>query len=424
MHSLIWSSSHKTFFMKMSSTVRLRCHTPGKQYGGKKGGCGSAIKIGIQADMITVIYSDLKVGTFRWYPKAAKNRLMPDKLRLLPNRSGSYSRAVIKRGSAAPKSMDDTTNKFSVGNWSVAVTLGGYEKEQSLRRTLMPSRLASAKDALYTDSATLIVSCGYWDNTIKVHSTDAWKLECADDGGHYGCIRCLAVTDDGAFMVSGGQDCTCRVWIIDHPDLAVSLADGYTQTALGHSAYGEQILYCSHVLWGHENPVSCVEVSSELDVVVSGALDGRICAHSLRRGEFIRSFKPVTKATSAPSAVYRMALDKQGRLVTYMGDGTLQSYTINGICMCVVDAQEAINDMKITGEVLISGGDRCHVYIRDLASLKILSGLDLNRHGPIRSISLTPEDLNPTPQHLFIGSDDGMISIVDREEIKAATGGR
>ena len=83
-----------------------------------------------------------------------------------------------------------------------------------------------------------------------------------------------------------------------------------------------------------------------------------------------------------------------------------------------------IHDMVITGEVLITGGDRCHVYIRDLVTLKILSGLDLHRHGPIRSICLTPDELNPSPQHLFIGSDDGMISIVDREDILVVTGGR
>jgi WD40 repeat protein len=90
---------------------------------------------------------------------------------------------------------------------------------------------------------------------------------------------------------------------------------------------------------------------------------------------------------------------------------------INGVELCSADAGERIHDMKISGEVLVTGGDRCHVYIRDLTSLKILSGLDLSRHGPIRSISLTPDELNPLPQHLFIGSDDGMISIVDREEI-------
>jgi WD40 repeat protein len=401
----------------MSSTVRLKCHTPAKQYGGKKGGCGSVIKIHVHADTLTVIYSDLKVGTFKWAPKSTTNRLKPDKLRTLPNRAVSNSRSVIKRGSAAPQTMDDSGNQLSVGNWSFALTVGGYEKEHLRRKTVMPSRLASAKDALYTEAASLIVSCGYWDNTLKVHSTDAWRLECSETGGHRGPIRCLAVGSDGGLMVTGGEDCTCRVWVVDHPDMAIALSDGYVQTALGQSTDGDQVLSCCHVLWGHNTPITCLDLSSDIDVTVSGSVGGKVCLHTIRRGEFVRSIEPNPGTPGIP--VSKLALDHHGRMVVHMGDGGLHTYTINGVCICSADAGERIHDMKITGEVLVTGGDRCHVYIRDLMTLKVLSGLDLSRHGPIRCISLTPDELNPVSQHLFIGSDDGMISIVDREEAKA-----
>ena len=36
--------------------------------------------------------------------------------------------------------------------------------------------------------------------------------------------------------------------------------------------------------------------------------------------------------------------------------------------------------------------------------------------GPIRCVSFTPANLNPLPQFLFIGSDNGMISIVEHDE--------
>lgn len=111
--------------------------------------------------------------------------------------------------------MDVSGSKLAVGNWSFAITVGGYEKEQLRRKAVMPSRLASAKDALYTDAASLIVSCGYWDNTLKVHSTDSWRLERSDSGGHRGAIRCLSVGQDGGLLVTGGEDCTCRVWVVD-----------------------------------------------------------------------------------------------------------------------------------------------------------------------------------------------------------------
>ena len=193
----------------------MRCQTPAKQFGGKEGGCGSVIKIYVQADSVTVIYSDLKVGKFKWAPKQKTGRLKCDTLRALPNRGVSNSRSVLKRGSAAPQTMDGSGSRLAVGNWSFAMTIGGYEKEQLRRKAIMPSRLASAKDALYTDPASLIVSCGYWDNTVKVHSTDMWRLECSDSGGHRGAIRCLAAGQDGGLLVTGGEDCTCRVWVVD-----------------------------------------------------------------------------------------------------------------------------------------------------------------------------------------------------------------
>ena len=64
-------------------------------------------------------------------------------------------------------------------------------------------------------------------------------------------------------------------------------------------------------------------------------------------------------------------------------------------------------------EILVTGGDRCQVLVRRLIDLQVCSMLDLSRHGPIRCIEFTPTELNPVEQFLFIGSDDGMITIVD-----------
>jgi WD40 repeat protein len=397
----------------MSTAVRLRCHTPAQQFGGKKGrGAGAVASIFIQADSLIVVYSDLKVGTYRWAPTGSASRLRPEKLRALPSRQLSHSRTVMKRGSAAPQTMDESASRLAVGHWSFAVTVGGYEKEQARRKSTLPSRLASAKDALYTDAAPLIVSCGYWDNAIKVHSTDSWKLESSESGGHRGPIRCLAIGSDGGLLVTGGEDCTCRVWVVDHPDMATAISDAYAQTLLGRRTRSDQILSCCHVLWGHDFPISCVDLSCALDVAVSGSVGGKICVHTLSQGELIRFFNP---SSNINVAIDKICLECHGRMVIQTSDRMLYTYTINGVCLCSMDARERVHDMKITGEVLVTGGENCHVYIRNLTTLKVLSGLDLSRHGPIRTISLTPDDFNPIPQHLFIGSDDGMISIVQHD---------
>ena len=195
--------------------------------------------------------------------------------------------------------------------------------------------------------------------------------------------------------------------------MAVALSDGYMQTALGQSNDGERILSCCHVLWGHETPITCLDLSPDLDVAVSGSANGLVCVHSIRRGDFIRSFRPPCEENVAVS---RIALDTYGRMVVHMEDHSLHTYTVNARRLCSIDAGERLHDIKITEEMVVTGGDQCHVHIRSLTTLKVLSLLDLSRHGPIRCIAFTPADLNPATQYLFIGSDDGMITVVDKQD--------
>ncbi|KAL3918048.1 MAG: hypothetical protein SGILL_004429 [Bacillariaceae sp.] len=396
----------------MSNAVRLRCHTPAQsQQFGKKGTdtSGFVASIFVGGDGLIAMYSDLKVGFFKWSPKSPSHRLSPERLKILEYREGSRSNAVLKRGNAV---LSDVENDHAVGNWSFAVTHGGREIASKKRKALASSRLASAKEALYAESPPMIVSCGYFDNALKVHSIDDGS-QSESKHGHSGEITCLSTgNSDEGFLVTGGDDCLCKVWAVAYPDMAAALSDGYTQTAMDQKNNGSQILSCLHTLFGHESPIYCVDFSTELDVVVSGSVDGTVCVHKLRSGSFVRSFKPSSKRDVS---IRKLALERHGRMVVHTSDLRLYTFTVNGARLCFANAGERIHDMKISGEVVITGGEKCHVYIRNLSTLKVLSGLDLSRHGAIRCLSMTPETLNPLPQHLFIGSDDGMISIVEHD---------
>lgn len=324
----------------------------------------------------------------------------------------------MKRGSAvSPSQMAESS--LAIGNWSFGITLGGLAKEELRRNAIVSSgRLIPSGDmSLSTaEASALIISCGYWDETVKAHNIDASRLMASETGGHHGAVRCLG--QDETFIVSGGQDSTCRVWVVDHPDMGIALSDGYVQTALGGSNDGEQLLSCCHVLWGHDSPIVCVDLDSRIDAVASGSQSGLVCIHTIRRGEFVRSFRPPALSNKAPAgAVLKIVFGKEGNLVVHMEDQGLHTYTINAVRLCSVDAGEMLNDMKICSndEVLITGGDRCQVLLRNLFDLKVFAMLDLSRHGPIQCIALTPDELNPIRQFLFIGSDDGMITIVDED---------
>ena len=409
----------KPLIYDISVPKQLRCYTPSKQFGNSNSefGNGAVVKILPLSDALLVVHADMSVGSYRYSLNHKTQRLRMDRLRPLSRRELGVSRIAMKRGSAVPLDKVEGT-PFSVHNHCFDLTLGGRAKEELRRNAVLPSgRLISGTELTLAaaEASSMLVSCGYWDDTVKIHGIESLDLMATENGGHRGPIRCLSVASDG-LMVTGGQDSTCRVWVVNHSDMAVALSDGYVQTALGASNDGEQLLSCCHVLWGHDTPVTCVDINSDLDVIVSGSEDGLVCVHTIRRGEFIRSFRP-PKQGDVKASVVKLALDATGNMAIHMSDGGLYSYTVNGVELASIDAGEVIHDMNIcsNGEFLVTGGDRCKVYIRTFADLTVRAMLDLSRHGPIRCIAITPDDMNPVNQFLFIGSDDGSVTLVDRD---------
>lgn len=418
----------------------LRCHTPSKQFANKRSehAKGAVLKLHIFSDTVIAIYADMSIGSYRWSPGSnSKHRLRMDKLRPIIRREISCSRVAMKRGSAIPADKIDCGSR-SIGNWSFAFTIGGRTKELLRRKAVLPSSrlmIGSSETTQATaEASALLVSCGYWDDTVKLHSADTLRPVAHESGGHNGAIRCLAMDNSGGLMISGGQDGNCCVWVVDHPDMAIALSDGYIQTALGASTEVDQLLSCCHVLWGHVTPITCVDLNSDLDVAISGSQSGLVCVHTIRRGEFIRSFRPPSLASltdlssnhnqhrqssSSATDVSKLAIDGTGTFVVHMLDGGLHTYTVNGVCLCSIDAGEKLHDMQICsgGEMLVTGGEKCQVHIRTLFDLQVCATLDLSSHGPIRCIAMTPDDLNPVSQYLFIGSDDGMITVVDQDPL-------
>lgn len=412
------------FLHRLPEPQRLRCHTYTKQFANKRSehAKGAVLKIHAFSDTIFAIYEDLSIGTYRWYPSSKSNRLRMDKLRPLPKRELSSSRVAMKRGSAIPEEKISASNR-AVGSTSFVFTIGGQAKEELRRKSVLPatSRLIGSSEMTLAsaEASALLVSCNYWDDSVKVHAAEGLRFVASETGGHRGPIRCLAIGQDGGIMATGGDDGTCRVWVIDHPDMAIALSDGYVQTALGASNDGEKVLSCCHVLWSHETAVTCVGVDSDLDAVVSGSESGIVCIHTIRQGDFIRSFQPPGLSEEKPAgAVRSLALDTKGsNVIVHMEDNGLHSYTINAVRLCSVDAGEELLDMLVSssGEFLVSGGVRGQVMIRRMSDLATCALLDLSKHGPIRCITLTSDESNALDQCLFIGSDDGMITIVDED---------
>jgi WD40 repeat protein len=155
-----------------------------------------------------------------------------------------------------------------------------------------------------------VLSCGYWNNAMKVHSLKDSLVEVmCKSGGHHGQITCLDVGSNQHILVTGGQDGTCRVW---HINGSVDLS-----------------LERQHVLLGHTDPLTAIAYSCHHDLVLSASRNGFLCLHTAQRGRFIRSISTLSTTHSHP--VDQVAISSAGYLITHSSiDCCMNVFWING----------------------------------------------------------------------------------------------
>lgn len=115
------------------------------------------------------------------------------------------------------------------------------------------------------DSASCMISCGYWDNKIRQHelgSAQKAPRPGSTVAGHEGSVTCLGLAEGGDLLVTGGEDATVRVWVVSNPTMAAALLDeDGGGVRAGDTRHLHDSMTCVHVLYGHEAPVLCLAVS-------------------------------------------------------------------------------------------------------------------------------------------------------------------
>lgn len=180
-----------------------------------------------------------------------------------------------------------------------------------------------------------ILSCGYWDNSIRINNLDNNLKEVASiEKGHLGQVTAVCSCNDNytsgsrnvgslgatqySTVITGGIDGTCRVWMLDmnwhpsgptsnetalspiilelcSPGLGMEEKESYSVSnnpavSMTQSSQGlSSPLQCIKILWGHETPINALYYSNTLDLAVSASMNGLICLHSVSNGEYIRS---------------------------------------------------------------------------------------------------------------------------------------
>ncbi|CAM9379064.1 unnamed protein product [Chrysoparadoxa australica] len=276
-----------------------------------EGGEGRVVCVRCTAERVVLVYQDLTIASYAWST--------------FPTETGlpfSIALEKTKKLLCAPLGVRDDVNR--------PITASSYGLCS-----------CSAGPGVPGD---LLLSCGYWDQTIKAHSIgEGYRMLYSSSRGHLGPMTCLDVgvqqhsdsittshlggssssgSSDGSnssVLVTGGADATLRVWIIGNDTVAAALANlkakesrlssgrlSSSQGQLSSSLPFEgtatasvtgigapnsarwEVIHPIHVLHGHDSSVTCVALSTSLGIVVSGGSDGTICWHRYAQGRFVR----------------------------------------------------------------------------------------------------------------------------------------
>jgi hypothetical protein len=246
----------------------------------------------------------------------------------------------------------------------------------SINASLNASRKSSM--TIVDISSTRIASCGYWDDSIRIHALDTLKEVASTTSGHNGPVNCIQLDRVGNHMVfTGGVDGTCRVWVLENASIVSSFHEWSGSKEGSSSAGSSSLLVCVHVLCGHHNPITSLSYSSELDLILSSSADGSLCLHSVKSGEFVKMV-----AMPSGTSIDCVYLAPQGFLIAHSWtDLQLAVYSLNSHKLATSTAvtklecftSNPLSNILVCGS---SSGNLLFLNISDLSEMRMLEIID------------------------------------------------
>ena len=180
-----------------------------------------------------------------------------------------------------------------------------------------------------------IFSGGHWDRSLRIYSLLKSK-PIYSIIHHTDVITCLALDSTGYILVTASSDTTCVIWNVS-PTNDQDLAS---------------FIHPERTLCGHTEDVTCVAVSSELDLVVSGSLDGTCNVHTIEHGIHLRTLRP-TGDRNHPVMNLRLSEERHILIQTKDSDSFLFLYSINGVLIRTRKFEYNIVDMLLSDQYII-----------------------------------------------------------------------
>lgn len=277
------------------------------------------------------------------------------------------------------------------------LTVSNLKTRKKFSSPFAPGLKVDAKLFVVTHDAKLLISGGHWDNSLQVYNI-AKGRKTGHICRHIDVVTCVALDYCGSQLITGSRDTTCIIWQVQQlGGVCVNVSPKPLQT-----------------LYGHDDEVTAVYISSELDMAVSASNDGSVMIHTVRRGHYMRTLRPPT-VPGYTHSIRMIAVDDMGRIVVCSHEvlplnrkehfHTLHLYSLNGKHLCSKRIEHHLSNMVIKGDHLITGDKEGYIIVYEIFGLKQLTTLPL--FFPIQSLSVSNGN-----SHIFAGLKDGKLIIV------------
>ncbi|KAI4307513.1 hypothetical protein L6164_030691 [Bauhinia variegata] len=256
---------------------------------------------------------------------------------------------------------------------------------------------------MQTPLENYLISCGNWENSFQVISLNDGRMV-QSIRQHKDVVSCVAVTSDGSILATGSYDTTVMIWEVFHCRTSEKRIRN-SNSELSRKNYVVVETPC-HILCGHDDIITCLYVSLELDIIISGSKDGTCVFHTLREGRYVRSLRH-----PSGSPISKLIVSQHGQIVIYADDDlSLHLYSINGKHLAAAESNGRLNAVQLSrcGEFLVGAGDQGQIVVRSMNNLEVIK----KYHGVgkmITSLAVTPEEC------FLAGAKDGSLLVYSIE---------
>ncbi|CAF4138084.1 unnamed protein product, partial [Rotaria sp. Silwood2] len=264
--------------------------------------------------------------------------------------------------------------------------------------------------------AKFVFSGGHWDWSLRVYSLVKSKI-ISSLIHHTDIITCLTLDSTGYILVTGSRDTTCVIWNI-------SLNDNHHLNN-PNDQESSSFLSPDITLYGHTSEVTCICVSTELDLVVSGSLDGTCNIHTVEHGIYIRTLQLI----GDPIINLQISNERHILIQTEKDDTHLFLYSINGVLIRTRKLEYKIVDMLLSDQHIVLAVNHepslqqtntatnkestslivARIIIKDMFEMKTIQTIRLRTH--INCLYFTKDF-----SHLLVGVKDGKLIVLTAEK--------